>query len=173
MKKAIAVVLFGFVVFCGCSFDDGVQKAENAFNTIEQAEEAAGPLIEMLQDEIPGWDGFDEEKKLELLNKLAFVEESGNKLQAITKIIAQFTSGKVQGYVLGADKLIGLGVTLIGLIGGLVNRLKAAKTYKAVAVSAMKAGDEKAGYGSSIAESSSAAGVRAATEELYQSEVKE
>jgi len=177
MRKFLGVVLVSLVLFCGtgCLFQEGVEKTKKIFATLAQAEKEAGPVVALLQDKIPGFEGFDETRKLDLINTLSNISNKGEDAQAALSFIAKFLPVAAQKYATGASEVIGLGIGLMGLIGGVIERLKSRKSKK-IAVAAMKAGDKvgdkTTGYGSAIAATSTDAGVRDATEKLYLSHVK-
>jgi len=171
MKSLIAAITLSAILLLsfGCDFPEGMSTAAKIVYSLDEAMVTANPIVALLEKEVPGWEGMSEDKKVQIINTCLSVEGGATKASGIAQAIGAFFPA-AKPVTDGAVQVMLLLSTLAGGIGAFVKNRKAKKT-EAVAIAAMKAGDEMKDYGKTVVANAAKSGVLVEANKIYKENI--
>lgn len=179
MNKTLIILTFAVItaVGTGCDVNEVIQAVKGKEKAIVNAMDTADPIVSMLENAVPGWEGMNAKEQNKIVSVCRAIQERGGSIQEIMAMVGtMFPPAKP--FTSSASSIIGL----IALAAGAVERFTAHRKSKqvkaeseinrAIAVTALKAGEKVHGYGKAITEIKNGQASVDAVEELYRAEVK-
>ena len=186
MRKHISGLVLVMVLFfgAGCDPNSVIKKITTGVSTTGEGIQSTESLVEFAEKNIPGYKGLSPSAKDKIIMALMGAQSTAPKLSGI----AAFIGTMVPSAAPIANSLESLFLGMGALSGGLIafvnkRKVKAeeaahdetkavSETHKAVALTAMRAGETLDGFGPAITKAKTDDRISDATEALYRENIK-